>query len=191
MEYSVRKETGGSLCKLRSWNIRLEQDTSAFVFISEAGSRWCRLAECYLCLCSAASQRGHYSLGHGQNILNYQWAICYCQPLLWPPNKFSAGMEPLFLPSTVISQCQNLALKFLEGFCLWETVNSISFGIKALISPLKYHINAELPWVDEFTVLVILFCWKSQIWFRNNSVHCDRNKNSSLIKSINKRAFYP
>lgn len=95
-----------------------------------------------------------------------------------------------FSSSAAIAWFQHLALKCLEGFCLCKTLKSISFGIRALIPPLEYCINSELPWVQEFTALVNLF-WKSQTWFRNNSVHCDRNKNSSLIKDTNKSDFSP
>lgn len=59
------------------------------------------------------------------------------------------------------------------------------------MAKLKYHINSELPWVDEFTVQVKLFCCKSHMQFRKNSVHCERSKNTSIIKSKNKRDCYP
>lgn len=158
MGYNVKKESRASLCKLGSWNIRLHQDTSAFVFINEAGSRWCRSAECCLSPCPAASQSSHYSLDHGQNIHTISEKFAAVSPCFDHQINSALGWSHFFFPSTVTPQCQHLALKFLQGFCLCKTVNSISFGIKALISPLKYHINAELPWVDEFTVLVNLFC---------------------------------
>lgn len=114
--YNVRKESRASLCKLGSWNIRLQQDTSAFVF-REAESRGCRLAECCLSLCPAASQSSHYSLDRGQNIHNYQWEICYYQSLLWPPNKFSTGIEspsfPIHSHSSVPTTCTEISWRFL------------------------------------------------------------------------------
>lgn len=126
---------------------------------------------------------------HPQTSVN----VGYSQPLFWPSNKFSTGVKPPNPHPQPFLHSKAWYWHLFFFFFLWEIVNSILFGITALISPLKYHINSELPWVDEFTVLVNLFCWKSQIWFRNNSVHCDGNKQtkkkSSLITSINKRDF--
>lgn len=177
-----------------SWDAetsKLQQHTLAFVFVEELGRRQCRSAECCLCFCPAASPTVHYILDRGQYIHNYRWIICHYQPLLWPSNKVSTGMEPPF-PHPQPLLCSNiLHWNFLKIFACEKLL--IAFHLVSVLwyPHLKYHINSELPWVDEFTVLVNLFCWKSQMWFRNNSVHCDRNKNSSLIKSINKRDFYP
>lgn len=96
-----------------------------------------------------------------------------------------------FSPSMDVAQFQHLALKFLEDFCLCEIVNGVLFGIGALMSKLKRHVNSELPWVDEFTVQVNLFCCKSHMQFRKNSVHCERSKNTSIVKSIKKRGCSP
>lgn len=138
-----------------------------------------KVQEFYHCFCPSVSQEVRDILDLGQCIHICWWKICSSQPLLCDNQIVSTSVEsPYPYPLPTLSS-KALYWNFLIIFCLWESVNGIS---SALISWLKYHTNSGLSWVDEFTVLVNLFCWKSQIWFRNDFVHCDRNKNSLLIK---------